>query len=155
MKLFTFLMAASLMTIGVSRAELSDVKAVYLLPMSGALDQYLAIRLTSGGTFQVVTDPQKADAIFTDRIGANLEGKLAELYDPQPTDKQKNEVLQEFSRPTMQPIGRGQGNIFLVDRKTRTVLWGTFEKPKGSTPDDMKRVANQIAGRLEKNLKAK
>ena len=44
--------------------------------MSNGLDQFLAIRLTSGTVMQVVTDPQKADAILTDRIGASFEEKL-------------------------------------------------------------------------------
>jgi hypothetical protein len=48
--------------------NLSGVHSVYLLPMSRALDPYLANRLTNQRVFQVVTDSKLADAVvFTDR----------------------------------------------------------------------------------------
>jgi hypothetical protein len=157
MKLFTpvGLLAASLMTFGAAGANLTDVKSVYLLPMLGGLDQFLAIRLTTGGILQVVTDPKQADAIFTDRIGANLNETLADLYDEKPKHTDKDDPTTDVPKVTPQPIVRGRGNIFLIDRKTRAVLWGDFEKPRGVTPDDVRRVANQIAGKIEKSLKAK
>jgi hypothetical protein len=102
-----------------------------------------------------VTDPKQADAIFTDRIGANLNETLADLYDEKPKVTDKNDPTADLPRVTPQPIVRGRGNIFLIDRKTRAVLWGDFEKPRGVTPDDVRRVANQIAGKIEKSLKAK
>ena len=49
-------------------ADLKHVSSVYILPMSGGMDQFLANRLTTLGVFQVVTDPQRADAVITDRI---------------------------------------------------------------------------------------
>src|SRR5216684_1552033 len=63
-------------------ASLPEVQAVYLLPMTGGLDQYLANRLTAGGVFRVVTDPKLADAIFTDQLGAGFEQKLVDLFPP-------------------------------------------------------------------------
>src|SRR5688500_13830221 len=63
--------------------DLMEVREVYLLPMSGGLDQYLANRLTREGRFEVVTDPKNADAVFTDRLGPAFEDKLKELY-PRP-----------------------------------------------------------------------
>ncbi len=98
-------LAASLMTMGASGANLGDLKTVYLLPMPGGLDQYLAIRLTTGSILQVVTDPQKADAIFTDRIGSGLEETLAELYNEKSKDKDKDDA-QTFTKPSMQSITR-------------------------------------------------
>ncbi|MGA3202700.1 MAG: hypothetical protein ABSF12_09420, partial [Bryobacteraceae bacterium] len=59
----------------VARPELAEIKTVYLLPMSNALDQFLAIRLTKGGVVQVVTDPKLADAILSDYVGTGLEEK--------------------------------------------------------------------------------
>jgi len=149
------LLAASLLTFGAVNANLTDVKSVYLLPMLGGLDQFLAIRLTTGGILQVVTDAKQADAILSDRIGANLNETLAELYDEKPKATDKNDPTVDLPKVTAQPIVRGRGNVFLIDRKTRSVLWGDFEKPKGVTPDDVRRVANQIASKLEKSLKAK
>ena len=149
MKLFVLLFAASLMP----GANLGDVKTVYLLPMSGGLDQYLAIRLTTGSVLQVVTDPQKADAIFTDRIGSGLEETLAELYNEKSKDKSKDDL--GSGTPIMRPIARGRGTIFLVDRKTRDVLWAATERPKNSTSDEIEHAADRIAGKLAKSLKGK
>src|SRR5678815_5872407 len=70
----------AMFSIPAANAQVSAVKTVYVLPMAGGLDQYLALRLTSQGVLQVVTDPQKADAILTDGIGARLEASLTELY---------------------------------------------------------------------------
>ncbi len=53
---------AALLSIPAVNAEVAGVKTVYVLPMTGGLDQYLAFRLTSEGVLQVVTDPAKADA---------------------------------------------------------------------------------------------
>src|SRR5437879_13910626 len=102
MKWFALLVAASLMPAGASAANLGDIKTVYLLPMSGGLDQYLAIRLTTGSILQVVTDPQKADAIFTDRIGSGLEETLDALYNEKSKDKDKDkDDPQALAKPSM------------------------------------------------------
>lgn len=66
------------------KAELAQVHKVYLLPMTNGMEQYLANRLTSLGVFQVVTDPKKADAIFTDRIGEAFESRQDELFPQKP-----------------------------------------------------------------------
>src|SRR6476469_11172756 len=70
----------ALFTISGAHAQVFGVKTVYVLPMAGGLDQYLALQLSSGGILQVVTDPKKADAILTDGIGTRLEDSLTELY---------------------------------------------------------------------------
>ena len=149
MKLFVLLFAASLMP----AANLGEVKTVYLLPMAGALDQYLAIQLTTGSILQVVTDPQKADAILTDRIGSGLKETLAELYDEKPKDQNKDEL--GAGRPSVQPIARGRGAIFLVDRKTRDVLWAANERPKDNSAGEIDRAASRIASKLARSLKGK
>jgi hypothetical protein len=153
MKWFALLFAAALMPAGASGAGLGDVKTVYLLPMSGSLDQYLAIRLTTGSVLQVVTDPQKADAIFTDRIGSGLEETLADLFNDKPKEKSKDEF--GSNKPNAPPITRGRGAIFLVDRKTRDVLWAANERPKNSSPEEIERAADRIAGKLARSLKGK
>jgi len=75
--------------------QLKQVNKVYILSMAGGMDQYLANRLTVLGVFQVVSDPQKADAILTDRIGEPLEAKLKELYPPPPPPPKPHEVKKE------------------------------------------------------------
>ena len=74
------------------KTELMQVHKVYLLPMSNGMEQYLANRLTGLGVFQVVTDPRKADAIFTDGIGAGLENRLAELFPQRPVKQASDET---------------------------------------------------------------
>jgi hypothetical protein len=53
-------------------AQTAGVRTVYILPMAGGLDQYLAGWLTREHIMQVVTDPRAADAVFTDRLGARF-----------------------------------------------------------------------------------
>ncbi len=77
------------------KTELLQVHKVYLLPMSNAMEQYLANRLTGLGVFQVVTDPKKADAIFTDGIGASFESRLAELLPQKPAKRAREEAAEE------------------------------------------------------------
>jgi hypothetical protein len=65
---------------GAPNAQIARVHTVYLLPMNNGFDQFLANRLTNLGVFQVVTDPKKADAVLTDRLGEAFESRFLELY---------------------------------------------------------------------------
>jgi hypothetical protein len=174
--LFSFALAAALAT----AAGLPEVRKVYMLPMANGLDQYLANRLTNGQVFQVVTDPTLADAFFTDRIGEGFEAKLAELLPPPPEPKdaepakdEKDKTREEkekkateargdiMSEPVnriskagaMSSISRARGNIFLVDSKTRQVVWSAFEPANDSTARAMDRTASQLATRIRRDLK--
>lgn len=136
-------------------SELGDVKTVYLLPMANSLDQYIAIRLTTGTSLQVVTDPQKADAVLTDRIGASFEQKFDELYGAKPAKGEKDDQTHDSSKPPVQAMSRGKGAIFLVDRKTRNVLWSTYALAKSNSPDDLNHLADRIVSHLEKDRRIK
>ena len=166
--LFLFLSGAVLRA-----AELAAVHTVYLLPMGSSLDQYLANRLTSEHVFLVVTDPKLADAVFTDRIGAAFEEKLADLLAPAtPTEKPapSQPASSETSSPSARPpitetvnklsspaanssFGRGKGTIFLVDRKSKQVIWSVYEVPKGSAGPQLDKGALEIVSRLKRDLK--
>lgn len=150
-----FLIAASLLALaaGAAGAGFEDVKTVYVLPMSNGMDQYLAIRLTTGATMQVVTDPQKADAVLTDHLGQSFEEKLDEYYTPKPKAEDSVENTQTFSR-----VGSGmhpRGAAFLVNRKTREVIWSTYARPKNSTPEGLRQAADKIGADLEKAIRGK
>jgi hypothetical protein len=143
-----------------TQAEVFGVKTVYVLPMAGGLDQYLALQLTSGGVLQVVTDPKKADAILTDGIGARLEESLAQLYGA-PVDKNVDKDVDkdkagttEFAHPAMRPLSSSRGVVFLVNRTSRDVLWSTFERPKNTQPEELRHAAEKIVDRLAKTNKA-
>jgi hypothetical protein len=141
----------------VVRPELAGIKTVYLLPMTYSLDQFLAVRLAKGAVLQVVTDPKLADAILTDHIGTNLEEKLNALYgekkDADP-DKDKNKSQTQFAAPSG-GSARSKGAVFLVDRKSRSVVWSDYVRPKSSQPSDLNHAADKIAGQLEKEKKGK
>ena len=147
-----FLLAASMLAFaaGASGAGWEDVKTVYLLPMSNGLDQYLAIRLTTGATMQVVTDPQKADAVMTDHLGQSFEEKLDEYYSPKPKAEDSKDSTQTFAR-----VGSGmhpRGAAFLVNRKTRDVIWSTYARPKNTTPEGLRQAADKIGAELDKAI---
>jgi hypothetical protein len=156
-----FLLAALSAAQGGSNPELAEIKTVYILPMSYSLDQFLAIRLTKGGVLQVVTDPKLADAILSDHIGTGLEEKLKSLYGDQreqadkDKDKDKDKDSGSYGNAPMAGGTRSKGTIFLVDRKTRSVVWSDYVRPKNSQPDELNHVADRIAGQLEKDRKVK
>jgi len=127
--------------------EIPNVHSVYLLPMGGGLEQFVASRLTADNVLRVVADPKRADAVFTDRLGEALEQRLAELLGAEGGKARTEEPPRLVSS-----FGRGRGTIFLVDAKTRTVLWSAYEKPKNSTPDELNRTASRIVQRLKRDL---
>jgi hypothetical protein len=142
--------------------ELARIRAVYLLPMSSGLDQFLAVRMTKGGVLLVVTDPKMADAVLTEYIGTGLDEKLNTIYgekEAAPTaaveDEKKNKDKSKdqqtaFGNP-MAGASRSKGAVFLVDRKTRNVLWSDYVRPKTSQPADLNHAADKIVGQLEKD----
>jgi hypothetical protein len=140
--------------------NVAGASAVYIMPMAGGLDQYLALRLTTGNVMQVVTDPLKADVVLTDRVGAGFDDKWKELYPPPPApksddkDKSKDDVF-TVQRGASQPLARSRGAIFLIDRSTRNVIWSTYARPKSTASDDLNHIADQIAKELAKARKAK
>ena len=50
---------------------------------------------------------------------------------------------------------RGRGTVFLVDVKSRAVLWSTFDKPKNSSPRELDHTAERLVKRLKEDLAAK
>ncbi len=140
-------------------AQLQEAKNVYIMPMAGGLDQHLALLLTQDHVLQVVTDPEKADVLFTDRIGTGFEAALKELYPP-PTEPVKEEAKDQqanafpaYKPPAMKPLSRSRGAVFLIDRKSRDVLWSTFEEPKSTDPQDLYKAAKEVVTRLAKDMK--
>ena len=139
------------------------MKTVYMMPMTNGLDQYLANQLTKRGVFEVVTDPNIADAVFTDRIGIAFEQKWEELYPPPPPPersrgRERNQrwqgIRQEGKTPEtiensvapavhMSSFGKGRGNVFLVSRKTRAIVWSHYAIPKNVRSKSMNSMADR------------
>ena len=147
MKRFLFIAVLVALAAFTAAAQLSEAKNVYVMPMSGGLEQHLALRLTEEHLLQVVTDPTKADVLFTDRIGAGFDKAVAELY-ATPTDAKITDEAVSFNPPAMRPMQRSRGAVFLVERSTLNVLWSTFEEPKSTDPKDLYKNAQRIVERL-------
>ncbi len=161
-------LAGSLAAAEKGKPEVAAVQSVYILPMVSGLDQYLAHHLTTQGIVQIVTDPQKADAVLTDRIGESFENRMSDLYasktkEEKEKEKEKaeeavttgNDWVGEKPVIRLNSFSRGKGTIFLVDRKTGNVLWSDYVKPKNSTPNELDHVAARIASGLAKAKKVK
>lgn len=147
-------------------AELSRVQSVYVLPMSSGYHQHLTDQLAKLGLFQIVTDPQRADSVLTDRLGEAFEARLNEFDTeakrraaeaaPKPAkDDAKGDgappPLELAARPLTSAISRGKGTLFLVDRGSRRVLWSTYRKPKNMLPEELQRNAQRVAETLKKD----
>jgi hypothetical protein len=170
-----FLFASALVAAAAAfaqNAELAQVQRVYLLPMTGSLHLHLAHQCARLGLFQVVTDPLRADAVFTDRLGDAFEQRLAdwdgeqakrdapekgaEVKKPEAeADPRERQQLELAQRPLTSSFGGGKGNLFLVDRKSRRILWSTYEGMKGRTPERLERSAEHIAERLRQDWTGK
>ena len=134
-------------------ADSSGVQTVYLLPMANGLDQYVANRLAASGVFHVTTDPKKADAIFTDKLGEAFEQRLDSLLLPPVEKSSKESKTEERSAPRVSSFSRSKGTVFLVDSATRAVLWSVYEPPKNTTPAELDRTAQRIVGALKPPVK--
>jgi hypothetical protein len=160
-----------------SAADLSTVHSVYVMPMFRGMDQYLVNRLTTDHVFQVVVDPKQADAVITDRLGDSLQTQMETLWPtPKPEAAEKpakaekapkgakaedepqsakmiTDTVNKLENPAANStFGRGKGTIFLVDTKSRAVLWSTYDPSKGSDSKEMDRTASDIVNRLKKDL---
>jgi hypothetical protein len=125
-------------------AQSSAVHSVYILPMAGGLDQYLAERMTQDHVLQVVANPKAADAVITDRLGESFEQQLDKI---RPLAKAEGEKDKKDSdtRPSFHSNMAG-GTVFLVDAKSRQVLWSDYEKPSHASPA---REAERIVKKLQ------
>ncbi|MDQ6665577.1 MAG: hypothetical protein M3Z23_14445, partial [Acidobacteriota bacterium] len=140
----------------------TGVHSVYLFPMASGLDQYVANHLTSSHVYRVVSDPKLADAVFTDHIGEAFEYRLEHINPPPPeeddedTDEDaKPAVKAEPQAPRVSSFSRGKGTIFLVDAKSKQVLWSDYERPRDTSSKQLDRTAGRIVARLNKTLTGK
>lgn len=149
--------------------DFMGVHTVYILPMRHGMDQYLASHLTSEHVWWVATDPKNVDAILTDHIGDDFQAQLDQLYPPPepvkktpPPEKEakaaetNNPMLPIDTETKLPPVhstfGSAKGMLFLVDRKSRQVLWSIYAPPKDFAPNDMDKAAADVVARLQKQL---
>jgi hypothetical protein len=166
MKLFCGLVLSLAFMTAAVNPQLRQVNTVYILAMTAGMDQFLANQLTQAGVFQVVTDPQKADAILTDRLGEPFENKLSELYPPPPPPVKKEAAATDDKKASgdlggggavrvVSSFNRTKGNFFVVDRRSRAVLWSVYVQPKDSTPGELTKTAGKIVKLLREDVSGK
>jgi hypothetical protein len=132
--------------------ELSRVHTVYVVGMSNGLDQYLSNRLSSTGVVWIVLDPARADAIFTDRLDETFWSWLNARYPLQskaPLPAQGDDLR---AGDLMGANSRIRGNLFLVDPKSRLVLWSCYDQAKSTSADELDHVAMRVTKRLKVSL---
>jgi hypothetical protein len=155
-------------TVPTGNAELGQIQTVYFMQMGNGFDQYLANRLRTVGQIRVVTDPMKADAIFTDKIGTVFEMKLEAIEEtaaekaaeraaaPGPDNLTPAERSAFKLAPrAVSNLSAARGTVFLVDRRSRVVLWSTYEKPKDYTPKVLDKTAGRITEQFARDLTGK
>lgn len=128
----------------------TSVESVYFLPMSNSLELYVANRVTAEKVYRVTTDPKRAEAVFTDKLGEEFERKMDELFPP--LDKPEVDPEKQEERQTRAFASRARGTVFLVDARTRHVIWSGYLRPKNSTPDELDRTAKKIVEQLKRDL---
>jgi hypothetical protein len=101
------------------------------------------------------TEPaEKADA---DQPAAKSEKSSKHAKDKEESSSATPSMFQDTVNKLDNPaqtstFGRSKGNIFLVDTKSRQVIWSTYDPPKGSATRDLDRTASDIVSRLKKDL---
>lgn len=132
-------------------AQYAGPKTVYILPMTAGLDQYLAQWLTKDHVMTVVVDPKAADVVMTDRLGEGFEDKLKEIRPDlaKSGNSDKDDTKTAGTTQHRFTTSKTRGTIFLVDTKTRQVLWSEYQKPPRTHSDyDLNRTAEEIAKKL-------
>jgi hypothetical protein len=127
-------------------------RTVYILDMPNGLEQYLASRLTSGRVLWVVLEPASADAVLTDRLDDTFWTWLARCYPPPAGASRSTDTA---SRRESQAAAKHSGTVFLVDPRSRVVLWSTYDRARSEAPDEMDRTAARIANQLKASFTKK
>src|SRR5580698_9005215 len=92
------------MLAGAAETAASNVHTVYIMPMPHGLDQYIANQLTREHVLDVVADPARADALFTDRLGDSLETELEKLHPtPKPPEQKEPAAAPDKDKPKDSP----------------------------------------------------
>src|SRR5262249_50036208 len=52
-------------------------------------------------------------------------------------------------------FGRAKGIVFLVDAKSRLVIWSSYDPPKDATSKELDRAAFDVVNRIKRDLKKK
>ena len=71
-----------------------------------------------------------------------------------PTNPMLADTVNKLAAPgASNSFSRGKGNVFLVDAKSRQVVWSVYQLAKGSSAKELDRTASDIVSRLKRDLK--
>jgi hypothetical protein len=145
------LLTLSLLAVPLGQAQIREAQPVYFWPMQYALDQYLAEAVNTAGVLTVTFDPKLAGAIMTERIDSNFLEAMEELF---PANKEakdesgkKNDSIEgdfAIARTKNRPQARPQGTLFLVDVKTRRVIWSSYRGELKPDSKDLHKEARRV-----------
>ncbi|MBI1354570.1 MAG: hypothetical protein GC160_09500 [Acidobacteria bacterium] len=148
------LTALALLAVPLGQAQLRDAQPVYFWPMQHAFDQYLAEAVNGADALSVTVDPKRASSMMTERIDATFLAALEELFpeqkpakDEDDKDVKSKESIEgrfQLARPKNRPQGRPQGTLFLVDVKTRRVIWSTYMGEVDPEPKALHKEAERV-----------
>jgi hypothetical protein len=124
-------------------------RTVYVLEMANGLDQHLANHLTASRAMWVVLEPSTADAVLTESLDDSFWNWLARNYPPVPGTPSQSGGRGSASRREPSANPRHPGMVFLVDPRTRVVLWSIWDRPKNSSPAELEHTAEHIAKQLK------
>ncbi|MGB7759341.1 MAG: hypothetical protein WBL61_05900 [Bryobacteraceae bacterium] len=83
-------------------------------------------------------------------------GAKAKPGDASPASGLMGKAENTLSNPaTASGFSRARGTVFLVDAKSRQVLWSTYDPPKDFAGKEMNRTASDIVSRLKRDLNPK
>ncbi len=85
------------------------------------------------------------------------QGSLALLDDPVAqkllqSTLDLSELLELILKIAKTECRADRGTVFLVDIKSRRVIWSVYERPKDFTPKQLDRAAARIVNRLKKDI---
>jgi len=99
--------------------------------------------------------PESAKAEAGDKKADSPEVKETAKEKDAPAVRQAPKMLTEEGPPRQFTSGRGKGTLFLVDTRSRAVLWSLYEKPSRTSPKELDRTAKRIVDRLKRDLSGK
>ena len=133
----------ALLAISASAQSVGD-RSVYIMPMAGGWDQYLAGQIAREHVMQVVADPKIADVVMTDSLNETLTQTLAKLHPKEDRDAADVEVPHTFHK------SGSKGTLFLVDAKSRQVIWSDYEKPaRNVSAGRLNRAAERVVKKMQ------
>jgi hypothetical protein len=102
-------------------------------------------------------DPEAIEAAKAKAAAAKEKAEKTEKpgASPAPPSLLGDTVNKADKAGTMGVSGRGRGTIFLVDVKSRQVLWSLFEKPRNSSPHELDHTAERVVKQLKEDLSPK